>query len=65
MLPTAANRQPAAAAYVRRPGEPDHRAFALAVLRIDGDRIAELTAFHDPRLFAAFGLPATLPPTDR
>jgi RNA polymerase sigma-70 factor (ECF subfamily) len=65
MVPTAANRQPAAAAYVRRVGEPAHRAFAIAVLSIAGGRIAELTAFHDPGLFPAFALPATLPPAHR
>ena len=60
MVPTAANRQPAAAGYTRRPGETSYRAFAIAVLRISGGRIAEVTAFHDTRLFAAFGLPQTL-----
>ena len=56
MVPTAANRQPAVAAYVRR-DDPAYRAFAISVLRIEGDRIAELTAFHDTELFAAFDLP--------
>jgi len=35
------------------------------VLRITGDRIAEITAFHDPGLFPAFGLPAALPSAHR
>ena len=61
MVPTRANRQPAAAAYVRGPGDAEHRAFAIGVLRIEGGRIVELTAFHDPGLFAAFGLPPALP----
>jgi RNA polymerase sigma-70 factor, ECF subfamily len=56
-----ANRQPAVAGYVRRPGEPDFHAFAISVFRIEGDRFAEITAFHDTELFAAFGLPRTLP----
>jgi RNA polymerase sigma-70 factor, ECF subfamily len=64
-VPTQANRQPAVAAYVQRPGEAAYRAFAIAVLRIDDDRIIELTAFHDPRLFPAFALPMALPPTHR
>lgn len=59
-LPIRANRQPAAAAYVRAPGESEYRRFALGVLRIEDDRIAELTAFHDEGLFAAFDLPLTL-----
>ncbi len=51
MVPTRANGRPAVAAYV---GE---RAFAISVLCIEGGRIVEMTAFHDPGLFAAFGLP--------
>jgi RNA polymerase sigma-70 factor, ECF subfamily len=35
------------------------------VVRIEDDRIVELTAFHDPRLFPAFALPTALPPTHR
>ena len=65
MVPARANRQPAAAVYVRRPGDAEHRPFAIGVLRITGGRIAEMTAFHDPGLFPAFALPATLPPRDR
>ncbi|MCA2219612.1 sigma factor-like helix-turn-helix DNA-binding protein [Nonomuraea aurantiaca] len=53
------NGQPAVAAYVRSPDEAVYRAFAISVLRIEGGRIAEMTAFHDPGLFAAFGLPPT------
>jgi RNA polymerase sigma-70 factor (ECF subfamily) len=61
MVATGANRQPAVAAYVRRHDEPAYRAFAISVLRIADDRIQEMTAFHDPALFAAFGLPNLLP----
>jgi RNA polymerase sigma-70 factor (ECF subfamily) len=61
MVPTRANGRPAVAAYVRGPGDADHRAFAIGMVRIEGHRIVELTAFHDPDLFAAFGLPAALP----
>jgi RNA polymerase sigma-70 factor, ECF subfamily len=57
MVPTRANGHPAAAAYLRAPGERVFRAAAIAVLRVEGDRVAEITAFHDPGLFAAFGLP--------
>jgi RNA polymerase sigma-70 factor, ECF subfamily len=59
MLPTAANRQPAAAAYLRPPGEPTFRLSALHVLRIEGGEIAEVTTFS-PELCRAFGLPPTL-----
>jgi RNA polymerase sigma-70 factor, ECF subfamily len=58
MVATRANGHPAAAAYLRAPGDAVFRAAAIAVLRVEGDRIAEITAFHDPGLFAAFGLPA-------
>jgi RNA polymerase sigma-70 factor, ECF subfamily len=56
----AANRQPAAAHYLRRPGESEYRPLALDVLRIDGGRVAEITSFVFPGLFPAFGLPPTL-----
>jgi len=38
---------------------------AISVLRIEGGRIAELTAFHDTAVFAVFGLPDELPKADR
>jgi RNA polymerase sigma-70 factor, ECF subfamily len=59
-LVTAANRQPAAAHYLRRPGESEYRPLALDVLRIEGGRVAEITSFVFPELFDAFGLPQTL-----
>ena len=58
LLPTRANRQPAAASYLRAPGDDQFRAFKLDVLRIEGGAIAEITTF-DARLFPAFGLPPT------
>lgn len=65
MVPTGANRQPAVAAYVRGIDDDQYRAFAIGVLRVEGGRIAELTAFHDRGLFEAFALPMELAPTDR
>ena len=65
MVPTRANRRPAAAAYLRVRGGSAYRAAAIGVMRIEGDRIVEVTAFHDPGLFPAFGLPSVLPPTHR
>ena len=59
MVRTAANRQPAAAAYLRPPGEADFRFSALHVLRIQDGAIAELTTFG-AELCRAFDLPATL-----
>jgi RNA polymerase sigma-70 factor (ECF subfamily) len=54
-----ANRQPACALYLRTPADPVHRAFGIELLRIEGSKVVEMTAFLDPRLFPAFGLPAT------
>ena len=54
-----ANRQPAAAGYLCRPGDTAFRAFKLDVMRVEGDRFAEMTTF-DSGLFDAFGLPAVL-----
>jgi RNA polymerase sigma-70 factor (TIGR02960 family) len=59
LVATAANRQPAAASYLRAPGDERFRAFKLDVLRIDGDRIAEITTFGAGR-FEAFGLAEVL-----
>ena len=59
LLPTRANRQPAAASYLRARGDGEFRAFKLDVLRVQGGAIAEITTF-DARLFPAFGLPPTL-----
>jgi RNA polymerase sigma-70 factor, ECF subfamily len=59
LLPTRANRQPAAANYRRRPGETEFRALALDVLRFEDGRLAEIMVFR-PEVFAAFGLPPTL-----
>jgi RNA polymerase sigma-70 factor (ECF subfamily) len=61
LQPTRANRQPAAASYLRARGDREFRAFKLDVLRVEGGKIAEITTF-DAHLFPAFGLPPTLPP---
>jgi RNA polymerase sigma-70 factor (ECF subfamily) len=55
-VPTSANRQPAAGSYLLRPGDTAFRAFKLDVLRIEGDRIAEITTFGWSH-FERFGLP--------
>ncbi|MFC4943949.1 RNA polymerase subunit sigma-70 [Pseudonocardia sp. GCM10023141] len=58
-VPTAANRQPAAANYLRRPGDTQFRAFKIDVLRLDGDLVAEITTFG-AGFFTPFGLPEVL-----
>jgi RNA polymerase sigma-70 factor (TIGR02960 family) len=59
LVPTRANRMPAAASYLRAPGDSEYRAFKLDVIRVQSGRIAEITTFG-AGLFGAFGLPATL-----
>jgi RNA polymerase sigma-70 factor (ECF subfamily) len=60
LVPTGANRMPAAASYLRAPGEAVFRRFKLDVLRVEAGRIAEITTFG-AALFPAFGLPDELP----
>lgn len=60
LVPTAANRQPAVAMYWQRPDDSAHRAFAIGVLQVIDDAVAELALFVEPELFASFALPATL-----
>jgi len=59
VLPTSVNRMPAGACYLRRPGDPEFRAFKMDVLRIRGDKICEITTFG-PMLFNGCGLPEVL-----
>ena len=59
IIPTGANRQPAAAAYVRRAGDDRYRPLAIDVLRIEDGLVAEVTTFG-PRWFPPFGLPSAL-----
>ena len=59
MIPTGANRQPAAATYVRRAGDDRYRPLAIDVLRIEDGLVAEVTTFGH-RWFPRFGLPAEL-----
>jgi RNA polymerase sigma-70 factor, ECF subfamily len=59
-LPVRANRQPAVAGYLRRPGDSEHHAFALDVLRIEDGRIAEIVAFPIEPFLDALGLPSTI-----
>jgi RNA polymerase sigma-70 factor, ECF subfamily len=59
MLPTAANCQPATAAYLRPASEATFRLAALHVLRVEDGAIAEVTTFA-PQLCHGFELPAIL-----
>ena len=61
LAPTAACGWPAFAQYQPAP-EGGHKAWALIVLELSGDRISAINSFLDVnRLFPRFGLPLTLP----
>jgi RNA polymerase sigma-70 factor, ECF subfamily len=59
MVATAANRQPAAASYLRQPGEALYRLTSVHVLRVESGQIAEITTFSG-ELCAPFRLPPSL-----
>jgi RNA polymerase sigma-70 factor (ECF subfamily) len=56
---TRANRQPAVACYVRRPGDDAYAPLALDVLRIQDGAVVEIITFGK-EVFPAFGLPASI-----
>jgi RNA polymerase sigma-70 factor, ECF subfamily len=58
-LITRANRQPAVASYVHRPGDDGHRPMAIDVLAIAGGEISEIVTFG-PSMFGVLGLPPRL-----
>ena len=57
---TRANRQPAVACYVRRPGDAEHLPLAVDVLRIEDGLVREIVTF-DSSVFGRFDLPASRP----
>ncbi len=59
LVATAANRMPAAASYLRRPGDSLFRAMKLDVLWPHHGQVGEVTTFGTPA-FPWFGLPETL-----
>jgi RNA polymerase sigma-70 factor (ECF subfamily) len=59
MRPTRANRQPAVATWLRRPGEAGYRWFGVSLLTIEHGLITELAAFESVPA-AAWGLPEIL-----
>jgi RNA polymerase sigma-70 factor, ECF subfamily len=60
VIPTSANGQPAFAHYIWSEEKDAFVPEGVAVLTLDGDKIAELTVFREPALFERFGLPVTL-----
>ncbi|HZD37556.1 MAG TPA: sigma-70 family RNA polymerase sigma factor [Actinomycetes bacterium] len=59
MVPTSANGQPTACAYLLGP-DGVHHAHSIQVLTMAGSGIARIVAFLDTRLFRTFGLPLRL-----
>jgi RNA polymerase sigma-70 factor (TIGR02960 family) len=57
---TAANRQPALAAYLRDPVDGVYRAYGVMVFAFAGEAISGIVGFADASLFERFGLPAEL-----
>ena len=58
---TSANRLPAVANYIRKPGDTHYRPFMLDVLRVEAGGIAEVVAFElSELLLSAFALPNAL-----
>jgi RNA polymerase sigma-70 factor, ECF subfamily len=60
LLPTRANRQPAVAVYRLDPARNAYTARGVHVLTMDGDAVAEFTAFADASLVPLFGCPSEL-----
>jgi RNA polymerase sigma-70 factor, ECF subfamily len=63
LVPTAANGQPAFAAYSRQSADAPWTAHSIQVLALERDTISTVTLFakpDSPRLFQAFGLPLVL-----
>jgi RNA polymerase sigma-70 factor, ECF subfamily len=60
LLPTAANGQPALAAY-QAPANQVFEAHAVQVLTIRGGQVSRIVSFNDDALLRPFGFPAELP----
>jgi hypothetical protein len=58
-VPTAANRQPASATYLRWRGDTEFRLLGLDAQEIEGGLVVGITSFG-VQLLSSFGLPPTL-----
>jgi RNA polymerase sigma-70 factor (ECF subfamily) len=56
LVPVWMNRQPAAANYVRRPGDTAFRGFAVDVLRVENGLITDIVSFEHTEAFPVFDL---------
>ena len=61
LVPTRANRQPAAACYLRSPGDDEFRAFKIDVLDLADDGTIRAITTFGVKHFGTFDLPAVLP----
>lgn len=61
LVPTMANRMPAAVSYLRAPGDAAFRVFKLDVLRVVDGAVAEITTFDMRGMTTAFDVPEVLP----
>jgi RNA polymerase sigma-70 factor (ECF subfamily) len=59
-VPVSANAQPAVACYLLDSDSGRYLPAAIDVLTLDGELIADITAFITPEVFASFGLPPEL-----
>jgi RNA polymerase sigma-70 factor (ECF subfamily) len=57
---TRANGQPALAAYLLNSDSGGYDAYGIMVLTVEGDRLAAITGFPGPEVFALLSLPATI-----
>jgi RNA polymerase sigma-70 factor, ECF subfamily len=64
MIPTAANGQPAFAAYARE-HHGGYVAHGICVLTLTGTEVSRMVCFNDPGLFPWFGFPSRLPAGER
>jgi RNA polymerase sigma-70 factor, ECF subfamily len=62
LVPVRANAQPAFGHYVWDEGRETFTAHSITVITLDGERIAEITAFLDAELIPRFGLPIEIEP---
>jgi RNA polymerase sigma-70 factor (ECF subfamily) len=60
LVPTAANRQPALAAYILDAETGSYRGYGLMVFTLHGETICGIVGFADPSLLERVGLPVTL-----
>jgi RNA polymerase sigma-70 factor (TIGR02960 family) len=61
LLPAAANRQPALAAYAWDAERRSHRAYGIMVFALRSEVVAGIVGFADASLFERFGLPPNQP----